>query len=139
MGKLFQDHESVDSYYQAYQNAYNEIVSRLTNNNDDYKQDKHYEVLLQGAILERLPEAYALLVATIDTEWASYTHADLQGTIYRILQYLKTDLLKVLYATSVPCSSHSNKRPRLTSNTEIPVCLHPICKAKSYRHPIETC
>ena len=46
MGKLFQDHESVDSYCQAYQNAYNEIVSRLTNNNGNYKQDKYYKVLL---------------------------------------------------------------------------------------------
>ena len=138
MGKLCQDHESVDSYYQAYQNAYNEIVSRLTNNNGNYKQDKHYEVLLQGAMLERLPEAYASLVTTIDIEWASYTHVDLQGTIYRILRYLKTDPLKVLHATLVPCSLHSNKRPRLTSNTKILVCLHFICEAKSHHHLIET-
>ena len=41
MGKLFQDHESVDSYCQAYQNACNEIVSRLINNNGNYKQDKY--------------------------------------------------------------------------------------------------
>ena len=139
MGKLFQDHKSIDSYCQAYQNAYNEIISRLTNNNGDYKQDKHYKVLLQGAMLEKLPEAYVSLIATIDTEWASYTHADLQGTIYIILQYLKTNPLKVLHVTSVPRSLHFNKRLRLTSNTEIPVCSHPICKAKSYRHPIETC
>lgn len=76
MSKLFQDYESVDSYCQAYHDAYNEIASRLANNNGDYNQDKHYEVLLQGAMLERLPEAYASLVATIDTEWANYTQAD---------------------------------------------------------------
>ena len=77
MGKLLQDYKSVDSYCQVYQNPYNEIVSRLTNNNSNYRQDKHYEILLQGAMLERLPEVYTSLVAIIDTEWASYTHADL--------------------------------------------------------------
>lgn len=137
MSKLFQDYESVDSYCQAYQDAYNEIASRLANNNGDYNQDKHYEVLLQGAMLERLPEAYASLVATIDTEWANYTQADLQGTIYRISRFLKTDPLKILHATSVPRSSNSNKRPRLA--TEIPVCPHPICASRGSRHPVESC
>ena len=139
MGKLFQDHESVDSYCQAYQNAYNEIVSRLINKNGNYRQDKYYEVLLQGAMLERLLEDYVLLVATLDTKWASYTHANLRKTIYRISWYLNIDLFKVLHKTSVPRLLHSNKHPRLTSNTEISVCLYPICKAKSYYHPIETC
>ncbi len=135
MGKVFQDYESVDSYYQAYLDAYNEIASRLTNNNGGHNQNKHYEVLLQGAMLERLPEAYASLVATMDTEWTNYTQADLQGTIYRISRFLKTDPLKVLHAISVPRSSHSNKRPRLA--TEIAVCRHPICASKGFRHAVE--
>lgn len=33
IGKLFQDYESVDSYCQAYHDAYNEIINKLTNNN----------------------------------------------------------------------------------------------------------
>lgn len=33
IGKLFQDYESVISYCQTYQEAYNEMTSRLTNNN----------------------------------------------------------------------------------------------------------
>ena len=68
MGKLFQDYKSVNSYCQAYLDAYNEIASRLINNNGRRNQNKYYKVLLQGAMLERLPEAYASLVATMDTE-----------------------------------------------------------------------
>ena len=40
------------------------IASRLANNNGGHNQDKHYELLLLGAMLERLQEAYALIVAT---------------------------------------------------------------------------
>ena len=53
------------------------IASRLANNNVGHNQDKHYELLLLGAMLERLPEAYALLVAIMDTEWTNYTQVDL--------------------------------------------------------------
>lgn len=77
MSKSFHGFESVFSYCQSYQEGYNEIASRLVNNNGGHNQDKHYEVLLQGAMLEKLPEAYASLVATKDTEWTNYTSANL--------------------------------------------------------------
>lgn len=68
MGKLFQDFDSVDSYCQAYLDAYNEIASRLTNNNGRYNQNKYYKILIQGVIWERLPDTYLSLIATIDTK-----------------------------------------------------------------------
>lgn len=131
MGKSFHDFDSVFSYCQTYQESYNKISSRLVNNNGGHNQEKHYEVLLQGAILEKLPEGYASLVATMDTEWISYTSANLRETIHKISRFLKADPLKVFHASSTPVSSHSNKRPRLNSdNSALPACSHPICLLK---------
>ena len=137
MGKSFHDFDSVSSYCQTYQEAYNEIVSRLVNNNGGHNQDKHYEVLLQGAMLEKLPEAYASLVSTMDTEWTNYTSANLRETIHKISRFLKADPLRIFHASSTPDSSQSNKRPRL--NPALPACSHPICLSKRLRHPIDKC
>ena len=38
------------------QEAYNEIASRLVNNNGRHNQNEYYEVLLQGAMLDKLLE-----------------------------------------------------------------------------------
>lgn len=137
LGKSFHDFDTVTSYCQAYQEAYNDIASRLVNKNGGRNQDKHYEVLLQGAMLEKLPEAYASLVATMDTEWTDYTSADLRETIHKISRFLKTDPLKVFHASSIPNSSHSNKRPRLSPN--LPPCSHPVCLSKKLHHTIDKC
>lgn len=115
MGKSFHDFDIESSYYQTYQEAYNEIASRLVKNNGGHNQEKHYEVLLQGAMLENLPEAYVSLVATIGTKWTSYTSANLRETIHKISQFLKADPLKVFHAFSILDSSQSNKCPCLNS------------------------
>ena len=135
--KSFDEFETVSDYCQAFQEAYNEMASRLVNNNGGHNQNKHYEILLQGAMLDKLPAAYASLVATMDDEWTNYTSADLPGTIHKIKRYLKTDPLKILHATSIPSSSNSNKRPRQTPESS--VCSHPICFSKNYHHPIDKC
>lgn len=116
MGKFFHDFDSVFCYCQTYQEAYNEISSRLVNNNGGRNKEKHYEVLLQGSMLEKFPKAYTSLVATMDTEWICYTSANLQETIHKISRFLTADLLKVFPASSSPVSCHSNKRLRLNSD-----------------------
>lgn len=58
MGKSFHDFDNVFSYCQTYQEAYNKISSRLVNKNRGHNQEKHYEILLQGAMLEKLSKAY---------------------------------------------------------------------------------
>lgn len=87
-------------------------------------------------MLEKFPEAYASLIA-IDTKWINYTQAVIQGTIYRISCFLKTDIFKVLHIALVLCLSCSDKCLRLA--TEIVVCRHPICGFKVLRHAIENC
>ena len=137
IGKDFHEFDSVSNYCQAYQKAYDEIASRLVGNKGGRNQNKHYEVLLQGAMLENLPEAYASLVATMDTEWTDYAYADLGGTIRKILQFLKTDLRMALHATTTPSSGQSKKRRRLALAS--PPCSNPIRLSKKSQHPIENC
>ena len=109
IGKSFREFDSVSSYCQTYQEAYNEIASRLVKNNGGHNQNQYYHVLFPGAMLEKLPEAYASLVATMDTEWTSYTSANLRETIHKILRFLKADPLKIFHASCTPNSSQSNK------------------------------
>lgn len=137
ISKDFHEFDSVNNYCQAYQKAYDEIASRLVSNKGGWNQNKHYEVLLQGAMLERLPDAYASLVATMDTEWTDYTYADLGGTIRKISQFLKTDPLMILHAETTPSSGQSKKRRRLALAS--PPCGNSICLSKKLHHPIENC
>lgn len=58
--KPFHDFD-VNEYRRAYQESYNEIASRLVNNNGRRNQNKHHEVLLQGAMLEKLAGPYESL------------------------------------------------------------------------------
>lgn len=46
ISKSFHDFDSIFSYYQTYHKVYNEISSRLVNNNRRYNQEKHYKVLI---------------------------------------------------------------------------------------------
>lgn len=84
MNKSFHDFDSVFSYCQTYQEVYHKISSRLVNNNRWQNQEKHYEVLLQGDILEKLSKAYASLMAIMDAKWTSYPSANLGETIHKI-------------------------------------------------------
>lgn len=68
MSKSFHDFDTVSIYYQTYQEAYNKIASRLVNNNRGYNKEKHYKLLLQSVMLEKLLKAYALLVAIMDNK-----------------------------------------------------------------------
>lgn len=58
-GKSFHEFDSMSSHCQAYQEAYNEIASN---------QNKHYKVFFQRVMLEKLPEVYKSLVATMNTK-----------------------------------------------------------------------
>ena len=138
IGESFHDFDSMFSYCQTYQETYNEISSRLVNNNRGYNQEKHYKVLFQGAILEKLLEAYASLIATMDIKLISYTSANLQETIYMISQFLKANLLKVFYASNILISSYFNKCPHLNlDNSALLACNHFIYLSKKLRHSID--
>lgn len=88
-------------------------------------------------MLETLPDAYASLVATMDTEWTDYTYADLGETIRKILQFLKIDPLIILHAGTTPSSGQLKKRRRLALAS--PPCGNPICLSKKLHHLIENC
>lgn len=127
----------MSNYCQAYQKAYDEIASRLVSHKGGWNQNKHYEVLLQGVMLETLPDIYALLVATMDTKWTDFTYVDLGGTIRKILQFLKIDPLIIFHAGTTPSSGQSKKCRRLALAS--PPCGNPICLSKKLHHPIENC
>ena len=140
MGKSFYDFDSVFSYCQTYQKAYNKISSKLLNNNGGHNQEKYYKVLLQGTMLEKLPKAYVSLVTIIDTKRISYTSANLRKTIHKISQFLKANPLKVFHASNTPIYSYSNKRPCLNSdNSALPACSHLVCISKRLHHLIDKC
>lgn len=87
---------------------------------------------------EKLSKAYTSLVVTIDTEWISYTSANLWKTIYKISQFLKADLLKVFYVSNILVSSYSNKHPCLNSNNSVlPAYSHFICLSERLYHSID--
>lgn len=116
ISKSFLGFPSIEEYCWAYQEAYSEIASRLASKNGHQQQDKAYEVLLQGAMLHRLPESYAPLISAMDRDWVDYTHADLRNTIHRVTSYLTTDPLKILHTLSNADSGKAavpNKRRRL--------------------------
>ncbi len=46
ISKSFTEFASIDNYYWAYLEAYDEITSRLSNKNGHEQQAKHYEVFL---------------------------------------------------------------------------------------------
>lgn len=144
ISKSFMEFATIEEYCRAYQEAYDDIASRLANKNGNKHQTKHYEVLLQGAMLDKLPEAYAPLTSAMDEDWLDYTYADLRNTIHRITRYLKNDPLKVLHTTSA--TSHSteanpNKRQRVNppSSPAPPPCKQPVCLSKRLRHTAEKC
>lgn len=56
------------SYCQIYQKVYNNIASKLKNNNRKRNQNIYYKNFLQGIILEKLFKTYVSLVVTIDTK-----------------------------------------------------------------------
>lgn len=89
ISKSFQEFATIEEYCQAYQAAYDEIASRLANKNVLKPQVKVYEVLLQGAMLDKLPGSYALFILTMDEDWLDYTYADIRNTIHRVTRYLK--------------------------------------------------
>lgn len=97
LSKSFLEFPSIEEYCRAYQKAYDEIASRLANKNGYQHQDKAYEVLLQGAMLDKLPESYAPFISAMDKDWLDYTYADLRNTIQRVTRYFKTDPLKILH------------------------------------------
>lgn len=116
ISKSFLEFSSIEEYCRAYQEAYEEIASRLANKNGYQQQDKAYEVLLQGAMLDKLPESYAPFISAMDEHWLDYTYADLRYTIHRVTRYLKTDPLKVLHFVSNANRGKAagpNKRRRL--------------------------
>lgn len=84
ISKVFMEFATIEEYCRAYQEAYNDIASRLTNKNGNKNQIKYHEVFLQGAMLDKLPEAYALFISAIDKSWLDYSYADLCNTIHRI-------------------------------------------------------
>lgn len=137
ISKSFYEFDNISSYCQVYQKAYNKIASRLVNNNKGCNQNKHYKVFFQSTILKKLCKAYASLVAIMDTKQINYTSANLQKRIYKILQFLKADPLKIFYAFSTSDSSQSNKRPCLS--LVLSACSHLICLFKRLHHPINKC
>ena len=90
------------------------MASKFINKNSRYNQNKHYTIFIQGSILNKLYRVYVSLVANIDNENSGYTSTDRPGTIYKIKYYLKTDFLKIFYATTIPSSLNSNERQYIT-------------------------
>ena len=89
-------------------------------------------------MLEKLPEAYALLVATINTKRISYTSTNLRETIHKISQFLKANPLKVFHTSSTLVSCHSNKRSCLNlNNSALLACSYPVCLSKRLRYLID--
>lgn len=116
ISKSFLEFPSIEEYCRAYQEAYDEIASRLANKNGYPQQDKSYEVLLQGAMLDKLPDSYAPFISGMDEDWIDYTYADLRKTIHRVTSYLKTDPLKILRTVAYANRGKAtgpNKRRRL--------------------------
>lgn len=125
----------IEEYCCAYQETYNDIAICLTNKNRHKDQIKHYKVLLHGAILDKLPEAYAPFISAMDEDWLDYTYADLRNTIHQITRYLKNDSLKILHIDSTTRHSikaHLNKRQRITfTSSPAPLaCKTPVCSSK---------
>lgn len=144
ISKSFMEFATIEEYCRAYQEAYDDIASRLANKNGHKDQIKHYEVLLQGAMLDKLPEAYAPFISAMDEDWLDYTYADLRNTIHRITRYLKNDPLKILRTASTTRHSieaHPNKRQRVTSTSSSapPPCKQPVCFSKRLRHTADRC
>lgn len=146
ISKSFLEFPSIEAFCRAYQEAYDKIASRLANKNGYQHQDKAYEVLLQGAMLEKLPESYALFISAMDEDWLDYIYADLHNTIQRVIRYLKTDSLKILHTVSNVNSAKTanpNKRRRLSAtaptNLFSPICKNPICLVKKSRHTLDRC
>lgn len=147
ISKSFLEFPSIEEYCRAYQKAYDEIASRLANKNGYQHQDKAYEVLLQGAMLDKLPESYAPFISAMDKDWLDYTYADLRNTIQRVTRYFKTDPLKILHTVSNINSgkaAYPSKRRRLDStsisaDSFSPICKNPICLVKKTRHTQDRC
>lgn len=146
ISKSLLEFSTIDEYCHAYQEAYDDIASRLAHKTGDKHQTKHYEVLLQGAMLHKLPEAYAPFVSAMDNEWLDHTYADLHDIIRRITRYLKTDPLKILRMPSNTSNNgngvNPNKRQRVTpptSRTTPPSCKQHICLSKRLRHTADKC
>jgi hypothetical protein len=131
--KSLAEYGDVALYCDAFQDAYNRITSQLVNKNGDINQAKHYEVIIQGVMLEMLPKDYAPLVSQIRKEWIDYKAATLRQTVQLVKRYLKTEDATLLYTSS--SRSSSKKRPR-----DFEPCGHPNCANKKGRpHSKELC
>lgn len=135
---------TIEEYCRAYQEAYNDIASWLANKNGHKDQIKHYKLLLQGTMLDKLPEAYAPFISAMDKDWLDYTYTDLRNTIYQITRYFKNDPLKILHTASTThhnIKTHPNKRERVisTSSPASPICKQPVCSFKRLRHTADRC
>ncbi len=85
ISKSFTEFASIDDYFRAYLEAHDKIVSQLANKNGHEQQAKHYEVFLQGAMLDKLLESYMPFISAIDKEWLDYTSANIRNTIHHII------------------------------------------------------
>ena len=59
---------TIEEFCRVYQQAYNDITSRLANKNGHKDPIKHYKVFLQGLMLDKLPKAYTLFISAIDKD-----------------------------------------------------------------------
>lgn len=113
INKSFIEFATIEKYYCIYQKVYHNIASELANKNKNKYSTKHHKVLLQGAMLDKLPKTYASLTLAMNKNLLDYIHVDLCNTIYQIIQYFKNKLLKVLhlaFATSYNIKANPNKQ-----------------------------
>lgn len=83
ISKSFMEFATIEEYCRVYQEAYDNIASRLANKNRHKDQNTHYKVLFQGAMLDKLPEAYTPFISVMDEDWLDYIYADLCNTIHQ--------------------------------------------------------
>ncbi len=61
--------------------------------------------------MDKLLRSYMLFISTMDKKWLDYISTNRYDTIHYIIQYLKTDLLKILHTRlNTNNMAHSNKR-----------------------------
>lgn len=68
ISKSFIEFATIEKFCRIYQQVYDNIASWLANKKGHKDQIKHYKVFLQEAILDKLPEAYALVILAIDKD-----------------------------------------------------------------------
>lgn len=68
---------TIEEYYCAYQEAYDNIASQLANKKGHKDQIKFYKNFLQEVIFDKLPKTYALFISIMDKNWLDYTNIHL--------------------------------------------------------------